>query len=235
MKIKLYKNTYLHVYSRFYTKNEIVSLGSDCHSAYILNSLKLRKKSYPFDWLFSDSRYGIQYVTENIKNNFEFFLTNLTRNERGHIISENYPNTEFFHEKELIESETDRAKMLKRAIRFSKLIKSKKCSFLYVINPEHFKDIKDIYILCDSIQEFFKVTPNHKIFIFIKCKEYVIDFTFINKLIEECNKINDVKAVKYFLNTKIYGQWGKSNDYYPLLKGLGLGVKKNILPQIYIK
>ena len=59
--------------------------------------------------------------------------------------------------------------------------------------------------------------------------------TLINKLIEECNKINDVKAVKYFLNTKIYGQWGKSNDYYPLLKGLGLGVKKNILPQIYIK
>jgi len=235
MKIKLYKNTYLHVYSRFYTKNEIVSLGSDCHSAYILNSLKLRKKSYPFDWLFSDSRYGIKYVTENIKNNFEFFLTNLTRNERGHIISENYPNTEFFHEKELIESETDRAKMLKRAIRFSKLIKSKKCSFLYVINPEHFKEIKDIYIFCDSIQEFFKVTPNHKIFIFIKCKEYVIDFTLINKLIEECNKINDVKAVKYFLNTQIYGQWGKSNDYFPLLKGLGLGVKKNILPQIYIK
>lgn len=234
MKIKLYKNTYLHVYSRFYTKNEIVSLGSDCHSAYILNSLKLRKKSYPFDWLFSDSRYGIQYVTENIKNNFEFFLTNLTRNERGHIISENYPNTEFFHEKELIESETDRAKMLKRAIRFSKLIKSKKCSFLYVINPEHFKDIKDIYIFCDSIQEFFKVTPNHKIFIFIKCKEYVIDFTLINKLIEECNKINDVKAVKYFLNTKIYGQWGKSNDYYSLLKSLEIEVKRRILPQIYI-
>lgn len=56
----------------------------------------------------------------------------------------------------------------------------------------------------------------------------------INKLIEECNKINDVKAVKYFLNTKIYGQWGKSNDYYPLLKSLEIEVKRRILPQIYI-
>ena len=91
------KSKKVHIYSRFYSKENIIPIGSDCHSAYILNALNIRKQSLVFDWLFSDSRLGIKYVNDNIKSEFKFFLNDLKLNFRDHIVSEFFPDTEFFH------------------------------------------------------------------------------------------------------------------------------------------
>ncbi|MDY3318432.1 DUF1796 family putative cysteine peptidase [Riemerella anatipestifer] len=239
MKIILWKgkrkDKSLYIYSRFYSKEKVISIGSDCHSAYILNAMNIRKESFIFDWLYTDSRLGIQYVTENIKNSFEFFLQNLVKNERGHVISKNFPMTEFFHEQNLIDSEADRRKMRKRAVRFLNAIKKENISFLYVINPEHFSDLEDINSFISSINELNRLTGyRHKLKIFIKCHVYITDFSIIDMLISSCESITNVKIVKYFIDTKKYGQWGNSKDYFLLLKSLGIKIHRSLLPNIYL-
>ncbi|MCU7542449.1 DUF1796 family putative cysteine peptidase [Riemerella anatipestifer] len=225
----------LHIYTRFYSKERVISIGSDCHSAYILNAVNIRKESFVFDWLYTDSRLGIQYVNENIKNNFEFFLQNLVKNERGHIISEKFPMTEFFHEQNLISSEADRSKMRKRAMRFLNTIKKENVSFLYVINPEHFSNLEDIELFISSINELNKLTGNrHKLKIFIKCHINITDSGIIDMLISSCKTITNVKIVRYFIDTKKYGLWGNSKDYFLLLKNLGIKIHRSFLPNIYI-
>ena len=143
MKIKLF-NKELHLYRKFHTSDKIISLGTDCHAAYVLNGLKFRTISFPFDWLFSNSIKGLKLVNENIKHNFQFFLADLEINERNYIISKHYPYTEFFHEKNLIENESDRSRLKNRANKFLNYIDKNSCTFLYVINHDHIKNEDDI-------------------------------------------------------------------------------------------
>lgn len=226
----------IHIYSQFYSKDVIIPIGSDCHSAYILNALNLRNQSLIFDWLFTNSKYGIEYVNINLKNNFSQFLDSLVLNHRNHIISKNFPNTEFFHEKKLIESEKDRDKLRNRARRFQNMIEKNRCSFLYVINPEHFESEYDIENFVNSIQELNSITnEKHFIKIFIKCKQHITDFTLIDSLVYNCNKIKNVNTQKYFLDTQKYGQWGDSRDFFPLIKKLGIHIRRSLVPKIYIK
>ena len=49
---------------------EIVSVGDHCLTASVLKNLGLKKKSYPFDWIFSD----IRMVNHCIQDNFLTFL-----------------------------------------------------------------------------------------------------------------------------------------------------------------
>jgi hypothetical protein len=48
----------------------VCSLGPRCHSASILKRLKLKKASFPFDWIFSN----LEMVFHCIENNFNIFL-----------------------------------------------------------------------------------------------------------------------------------------------------------------
>lgn len=234
MNFKLFEKK-IYVNTHFVTKDIIVPIGSDCHSAHILNALKFRKFSLIFDWLYTDSRFGIQYVNDNIKTNFESFLENLTYNQRNHIISENYPFTEFFHEKELITSIDNQEKLKKRALRFLEIIKNKNVSFLYVINPEHFLDLKDVEKFIKTLVELNTLTSQkHKIKIFIKFKNNLKSNFVIDALIEQSNNIDNVTTVKYHLDTEKYGQWGNSKDYYRLFKNLNIDIQKSIMPKILL-
>jgi hypothetical protein len=53
-----------------------VSLGVDCGSANILNVLKLRKQSLPFDWVVT-----YEGITNIINNNFEDFIPKIRDNK----------------------------------------------------------------------------------------------------------------------------------------------------------
>ncbi|MCW0479184.1 DUF1796 family putative cysteine peptidase [Riemerella anatipestifer] len=229
------KSRSIHIYSRFYSRENIIPIGSDCHSAYILSALNIRKQSLVFDWLYSDSRYGINYVNENIKSKFAYFLENLKLNYRNHIISEFYPETEFFHEKNLISSLDDRNKMYKRAMRFLKTISERDTTFLYVINPTHFKTIGDIDFFIETINELFSITnKNHRLKIFLKCKENELENPLNDEIIRKCNSIKNVYACKYFIDTHKFGQWGNTKDYFPLLRMLKIKIYKSFIPKIYI-
>lgn len=56
-----------------HTYDEIVSLGTCCHPSFLIRDHRLskNKKSYPFDWLATDS---IDSIISAIDNDFEFFL-----------------------------------------------------------------------------------------------------------------------------------------------------------------
>ena len=230
------KSKKVHIYSRFYSKENIIPIGSDCHSAYILNALNIRKQSLVFDWLFSDSRLGIKYVNDNIKSEFKFFLNDLKLNFRDHIVSEFFPDTEFFHEKNLIQSQQDRNRLHQRAMRFLKAINETNATFLYVINPIHFNNTEDVEIFIKSINKLFSTTQGkHKLKVFLKCKENELHNTLNDEIIRKCNSIKNVKACKYYIDTEKFGQWGNPKDYFPLLKKLEVKIYKSIIPKIYIE
>ena len=46
-----------------------ISLGGNCSVAFQLNRLKLRKKSYPFDW----AKISLNQLLRVLENNFEDF------------------------------------------------------------------------------------------------------------------------------------------------------------------
>ncbi|MCU7559317.1 hypothetical protein N4T42_03280 [Riemerella anatipestifer] len=125
--------------------------------------------------------------------------------------------------------------MRKRAMRFLNTIKKENVSFLYVINPEHFSNLEDIELFISSINELNKLTGNrHKLKIFIKCHINITDSGIIDMLISSCKTITNVKIVRYFIDTKKYGLWGNSKDYFLLLKNLGIKIHRSFLPNIYI-
>ena len=198
--------------------------------------MKFRTISFPFDWLFSNSIKGLKLVNENIKHNFQFFLADLEINERNYIISKHYPYTEFFHEKNLIENESDRSRLKNRANKFLNYIDKNSCTFLYVINHDHIKNEDDINEFILYINEFHQLTNyNHSLKIYVKCPTNVSEFQFIDQLITKSNNIKNTKAVHYYLDTIKYGMWGNPKDYVHLLKSLDIKVKQSIVPEILLK
>jgi hypothetical protein len=65
-----------------------------------------------------------------MQTDFSGFLKGLRKNERGYVVSDEYPYAEFMHEKNLIENSLDREKFIRRIDRFQKL-KDKDCYYLY--------------------------------------------------------------------------------------------------------
>ena len=90
---------FLNIEKNYKSPSQIIPIGCDCHPAYVLDKLNIRKFSLPFDWLCIDPIRCLWYVADNIESNFEHFIKNLYRNENGYIVSEKYSFAEFMHEK----------------------------------------------------------------------------------------------------------------------------------------
>src|ERR1700744_6282993 len=124
----------LYIENRFHCDNVIVSLGCDCHPAYVLDTLHLRKQSLPFDWLKTKPTEGLNYVTANFRNDFKDFLSNLTINEHSNVVSRNFPYAEFFHDKNLISEENEQDKYKRKILRLSDLRRTARIHYLYTIS-----------------------------------------------------------------------------------------------------
>src|ERR1700744_5709286 len=109
VKVPLIKKN-LYIEERFDYESVIISLGCDCQPAYLLDTLHLRKRSLPFDWLRTDPIQGLKYASANFKNNFEDFLSDLEINGHGHVVSKKFPFSEFFHDKDLISNDVAQEK-----------------------------------------------------------------------------------------------------------------------------
>lgn len=66
---------------------ECLSMGDFCISSYILKKLKLKERSYPFDWIFSYPHI----ILDCLETNFEYFLKDEYLESRS--------ATECFHKK----------------------------------------------------------------------------------------------------------------------------------------
>lgn len=227
---------FLFIENNFVSKNKIIPIGCDCHPAYMLSKLNLRKSSMPFDWLNTDPVLGIQYVFDNFKSNFNLFLEDLVLNEKGNIISKNYPNTEFLHEKDLIENPISRLKFSRRIERFLNFYLYNNCFFLYNVTSQSLDNSNKVIEFTKSIEDFSSlIKKNDKIFIYIRYDESFKENVFhCEKVYQNLQSIDKVSVVKYIRYLSDYGGWGNEKKYYALFQKLGINLKLTF-PKIYFK
>lgn len=121
-------------------KHVYISLGSACDTAMILDRMRLRKKSYPFDWLWNlDS--GIDFVADAIKSDFSKILMQDSYCKRDHwrlsdkvLVYKDYPLVVHMHSDPLSRIE-DHDDLVRRIKRFRELMNSNaKLHFVYYRN-----------------------------------------------------------------------------------------------------
>src|SRR3990172_12401929 len=116
-----------------------IPLGPNWHATKNLIKLGFRDFCYPFDWLLTNADSGIEYVTNNINNNFKDFTKNLAYNKYKQVYSINYPDTIFFHHnlfKNLINGKPAKYNLLKKygqgAQKFMKMIKNENNEIIFL-------------------------------------------------------------------------------------------------------
>lgn len=226
---------YIIAERRYRCHKEIIPLGCDCHPAYALQSLNIRKQSLPFDWLNTDPVKGLAYVVDNIENKFQYFLADLERNEDGHIVSARYSYAEFMHEKSLIENEADKQKFSRRIKRFQELI-HQDAIFIYNITSESLKSAAEVRKFYDSVTRFERLMSAGQILsIYIRHDESLEDNrVFCDELIEKVKEINKVSIASYITEKEKFGLWGNKKAYPRLFNLLGIDLHYSF-PKVYVK
>ena len=167
-----------------------ISLGSRCHTSSFLKRNKLKKESYPFDWIYSN----IYMIIHCLDTKFTFFLnkdyysiTDLNNYNQTHLYYYPDNNTMFNHHNPLNDKDYD---YFKRCIeRFYNVLKSNKKK-LFIIMLDH-NDTNPYYTYNDLIKynnnEFdllnYKLslfTDNYEILIIIHKKNDNNNHHFIN-------------------------------------------------------
>ena len=200
-----------------------ISLGANCHSAWNLKDLNLRKESLPFDWMAIIDNI-LTYPTLLIKNNFNNYLNNIIyfkdqnqyidKSLNQYTISNNYKYAIFFHHN-LITTPENIKKLKKRANNFLKIINNKnnKCIFflgiLYKYFDSHFEKI------LNDIPKFIEVMNN-------KCKYVLLIYIIIDNNHKFDYKFEDLKFdniifAKYYRNKKQEGQRGDLNKFKSMI------------------
>ena len=106
------------------------SLGSLCQSSYILKNNKLKKCSYPFDWIFSN----LNNIIHCIENDFNIFLDksyyiHISYNQCGH----KYYNPQMFWHHNPLNNTADYNYYCRCVERFRKILKYDELKLFIVI------------------------------------------------------------------------------------------------------
>jgi hypothetical protein len=143
----------------------VCSLGPHCHSSQLLKDNKLKRCSYPYDWIFSN----VNMILHTIENNFKIFLDktyyiNISTKQCGHSY---YHNNMFNHFNPLINID-DYNYYIRCVDRFTDLLNNKEAKlfvmlFFNINNISEFN--KNNIINFNNI--FSTYTTNYKILIII--------------------------------------------------------------------
>ena len=212
----------------------IIPIGCDCHPAYLLNSLKLRTQSLPFDWLNMNPIHGIQYVGENIKTKFNLFLSDLKINDRGFIVSSTYSSTEFMHQKDLISNQETKEKLARRCERFNKLFADLPCKFLYNIPSVCLSNEESVIQFKKHVFDFLDlIKMKDRLLIYIRYDEsFDENKTFCESLYNGLSCVNRISVQRYVREKEAFGIWGDETKYLKLLKAISNGITRRF-PKIY--
>ncbi|QAR29922.1 hypothetical protein EQP59_00380 [Ornithobacterium rhinotracheale] len=229
---------FLHIDRNFNYEKTIIPIGSDCHTAHVIEVLHLRDFSLPFDYMGSGTVHSINFVCENINNNFKYFIDELTLNERNIVTSKVYPEVTFMHFPKIIENEKLRETFRRRIKRFYKVINDNQVHFINGVpsNKIYSYERADIYF--NGIIRFMNhhLKQNDKLSAFIRYDENKEFTGYLAKKLE--NLVKEKESVfyfcKYIRQTSKYPTWGNPKYYPKLLKDLGFNIKET-LPKIYIK
>lgn len=214
----------LKIEKRYKTFYPIISLGSDCHPAHILDYFKLRTKSYPFDWVYTIAYTGMEYVNDNIKTGFTKFVDKIVLNKWGEVASAWYENSAFFHFEGLLEDKDLQLKLFNRGKRFLKIFNNRKCKLLHCLTFEGLTCKEEADRFIKSVNEFHTLSKHkHDLHIYIRFDESINENKeFCSYTEKELNKIPNTFAVKYVRQFKEYGVWGDEKKYLELFKDLGI-------------
>jgi hypothetical protein len=215
---------------RFKTSENIISLGSACHPAYLLDAMGFRKMSMPFDWQLTHPINGLEYVCDNIKTNFRFFMDDLKLNTENQVYASRNPFAVFFHYPDVISNPATKVTFTKRCARFADFTKNNRCTFLYSATSSAINSDAAANQLLQSVNEFKQLMkPADRLLIYVNFTEsFSENSQYCEQFINAASAIENVKAAKFLLQHSIYGQWGYENNYASLLKQLGFKFRSSI-------
>lgn len=206
-------------------------MGSNCHPAYWLKSLGLRTASMPFDWTLARPHELLACANDLIENNFENWLSELSKNHRGHVIDPQFPSVELFHHKSLIsddpsESQKEKDKLLRRGRRFMEAIKNRHNSY-YIFYPlQHWKSHEQF---CDELVRFSEATRGNLLIYYVSdylndgkpCPENDINlyYTCAYQIIP--TRFN-TRIIHHRRDRRLHNIWGQEPDF----------LRKNFLREI---
>jgi hypothetical protein len=225
---------FLHIEKNYMSVNTIIPIGNDCHPAYTLQALFLRKNSLPFDWLNINPINSIEYINDNLQNLFVDFLVEPQKNERGYFVSKKFPNAEFMHEKELDTKESI-DKFDRRISRLLNIVKTQKVIYLHNLPVNSIKNENDVNEYIQNVKCFLNnIILNSTLHIYLRYDENEKENSeFVNKLTIELDKLH-INYCKYVRELNDFGIWGNKEDYPKLYKSLKIDIKMTF-PKIYIK
>lgn len=222
---------------KFSTNENFISLGCACHPAHMLAIMGLRKQSLPFDWLLTDSIKGMDYVCDNIKNNFVNYTADLKSDKNNHTFASHYPHSLFFHHSAIINNKELLQVINDRVPRFLNELKNNSCTFVYSVTSTSLVNKSAVTFLVDSIREFVSLIKSQdKLLVYINHDESILENKeYGDDLINQLSCIPNVSCAKFLLEAKKYGLWGYENNYFQLLKNLGANINHRLPVLKFIK
>lgn len=225
---------FLEVKKKYKSEKYIIPIGKDCHAAHSLEILNIRTQSLPYDWIRLQSISGLRIVSQNIKEHFKFFLSDLKRNEKGNTYAGKYPEAEFTHAKAVIDDPKLRNTFEKRCARMLEIIRHHPVAFLHIIEITAF-DLTDAQLFCSMANDFTKILKQEdSLHIYIRFDEEIENKEVCNFLLSEIPKIPQVNIATFIRGKARHGIWGNEKEYPKLYKKLNLKIKKTF-PIIAIK
>ena len=228
MKIKLFsykKIQYeLKIDRHYYSDKAIVPIGCDCHPAYMLTKMELRKESFPFDWLDVKPSFALQYVFENLRDSFKFFMDKLKINIDGKVYAEKYPYALFYHFDDLPTNKELKNKIKKRIQRLLYTIKFEPCCFVHNTTSLTFETNNIVIEYAETIQKFISLLkPDDELLIYLRYDE-TIEENKLNceKLFELISPFEQCKIIRYVRYKNKFGDWGDQTKYSELISDLSI-------------
>jgi hypothetical protein len=226
----------LYIENRLCYDNAIVSLGCDCHPAYVLDTLHIRKQSLPFDWLKTEPTEGLNFAAANFRNDFKNFLSDLAINEKGNVVSQHFPFSEFFHDKDLLVDNNAHEKYKRKILRLLDLKQCARIDYLYTISISDLSQVTVANNFLESIKMFLKeIKDDDTLHIYFRCEtldredQKIFDYFF-----EETKLLRNTLICLYLRETATYGIWGNEKNYKGLLSDLKINIRKKVFHEIYI-
>lgn len=227
MKINLPFQYQLKINKQYKPVKVLLPIGCDCHPAYMLTKLELRKESLPFDWLDTEPHLALNYAYSTLHSQFDFFLSDLAKNEQSKVFSQKHPEALFYHFDDLIENKDLQLKIAARSKRFLELFKQNPCYFVHTIPSVAFRNKENLDFIIESVSKFTTLLKtNDELLIYLRFDESLGENRQYAEVLENAlQTFPQVKWVSYIRNKDKFGIWGDETKYRQLINQLGIQTK----------
>ncbi|MCL9805112.1 papain-like cysteine peptidase [Flavobacterium amniphilum] len=214
----------IRISKQFRSKKSIVPIGCDCHPAYMLTKMELRKQSLPFDWLDTKPSGALQYAFENIRDSFSRFMLDLAINEQQKVFASAYPDALFYHFDDLVINKPLQEKIGQRCKILLDIYNKGNCYFIHNTTSLNFDDSSKVDEFIASVEEFQTILkPDDELLIYLRYDESVSENQlYCEELIKQVNALSNCRMTAYVREKEKFGIWGDESKYKKLLNDLGV-------------